>query len=106
MQLGFIFFISRRRLHGKTVENKAANNPAYADTTYNKIAIVSPTIRINDSDGGPADEVSGINSVSQFDSQYNIIESVIDKEYNKITFKGNRIPFDENYGHVNQGRCT
>ena len=106
IKLIIIFFIFRRHLHGKTVENRAANNPAYADTTDNNIAIVSPTIRTKDSDGGPADEVAGINSVSQFDSQYNVIESVIDEEYNKITFKGNRVPFDENYGHVNQDCCT
>ena len=99
--------IRRRRVHGKTFYDKAIANPAYSDTAdNNNIAIVSPTLRSSNLDIGPADAVTGFTTESQFEDQYNIIENIIDDEYNKISFKENIVPFDENYGHVNPTDCA
>ena len=99
--------VFRRIRMKQEYDGTTISNPAYSDTTDEKnIFCAAPRERTNSVDSGLPDATEAGHYVDvQDNDQYNELECDIDDEYNKINFKGTSIPFDENYGHINQRSC-
>ena len=97
-------FLYRRCRKQQDYEGKQISNPAYLDTTdENKIFSGIPGEGMNTIDSCLHDtEANHYNNIDTPDTEYNVLKCVIDDEYNRVDFKSNAIPFDENYGHINQ----
>ena len=98
----------RKMRKKKEYDGTTISNPAYSDTTdENNLSSATPRKRTASYDNELPDATEAGHYIDLPDNdQYNELKGDIDDEYNKINFKGNSIPFDENYGHINQRGCT
>ena len=97
-------FLYRKCRKQQDYEGKQISNPPYLDTTdENNIFSGLPGEGMNTIDSCLRDtEANHFNNIDTPDTEYNVLKCEIDDEYNRVDFKSNAIPFDENYGHINQ----